>query len=124
MNIADSLKRMQAKIPGSSNGRGATEAASDAAQPASASDRGPWPVVGIVAPLLVAGIATYFVRRRSTEHAAGGKAEGSVGKGKSRRRRPHNFFRYYGLAILISALEREATRRAVIGLLRWAQRRA
>ena len=41
-----------------------------------------------------------------------------------RKHKPKSFFRYHAFGLLIGALERDATRRAVIGGLKLAQRRA
>jgi len=46
------------------------------------------------------------------------------GKPQGKRHKPNNRMRYYGLALLINALERDRTRKAVIAGLRLAQRRA
>jgi hypothetical protein len=46
------------------------------------------------------------------------------GKPQGKRHKPNNRMRYYGLALLINALERDRTRKAVIAGLKLAQKRA
>jgi hypothetical protein len=46
------------------------------------------------------------------------------GRSQTKRHHPKSLLRYYGISVLIGALERDSTRKAVIGGLRLAQRRA
>ena len=87
-------------------------------------------------PIVLAGAVAAGARRRSTEHgtstagpAAGlsaiaAQAAGKVAPARAKRYRPKNFVRYYGLSVLISALERESTRKAIITTLKWVQKRS
>ena len=64
------------------------------------------------------------MRQRSQEGAAARTSAGYAGRAKAKRRRPRSLLRYYGLGLVISALERESTRKAVIAGLKLAQKRA
>ncbi|MDB5074743.1 MAG: hypothetical protein JWO42_922 [Chloroflexi bacterium] len=56
----------------------------------------------------------------------GSRLQGMMGgaKPQGKRHKPNNRMRYYGLTLLINALERDRTRKAVIAGLKLAQKRA
>lgn len=43
---------------------------------------------------------------------------------RGERRRPRNLMRYYGMGVLISALERDTTRKVIVAGLKYARQRA
>jgi hypothetical protein len=85
-----------------------------------------WPKGAIIAgiPLVLVGVAV--LQRRMNGAPATHKMPAAASKvsAKLKRHKPKSRMRYYTIAMLINALERESTRRAVIGGLKLAQRRA
>ena len=88
--------------------------------------------VSISVPLvLVAIVAAALVQRR--RHAPSGPLE-SVAKATTKavekhkdtlkKHKPKNFLRYFVISILIRAIEHERTRKALVGVLKVAQKRA
>lgn len=89
----------------------------------------------VAVPLVLAGVAAAGVRRRSAGRgtsapaaaglsAVAARATGKIAPTRAKRHRPKNVVRYYGLSMLISALERDATRKAIITTLKWMQKRS
>lgn len=73
------------------------------------------PAIAVLAAAFTA--AAFLSGRRAGPGTSGGK-------GTASRRKPKNLLRYYGITILINALERESTRKAVLATLKWARQRA
>jgi hypothetical protein len=63
------------------------------------------------------GAAAFFNARRSIPASRAGKS-------MAPKHKPKNMLRYYGITMLINALEREATRKMVLAALKWARQRA
>lgn len=92
--------------------------------------------VAVVAlPVLLAGAAAVAARRRQagqTQGEQGGarplafatRKAGNLAPAKAKRYRPKNLVRYYGLGVVISTLERDSTRKAIIATLKWMQKRS
>lgn len=118
MNLAEGLQRLRGSGPASSNG------ASDPAAHDSTAGAVPWlrTAIAIVAPALVLVIAGLVRGRRPAD--AGVAVKDAASKVARPRRKPKNLLRYYGIGLLINGLERDATRKALIATLKWAQKRA
>jgi hypothetical protein len=87
------------------------------------------------APIALAAVAVATARRKSAEQATNApvvagvgalaaRATGKAAASKARRYRPKNIVRYYGLGVVISTLERDSTRKALIATLKWIQKRS
>jgi hypothetical protein len=84
---------------------------------------------------LLIGGAVFAVRRRSgmqdtasaqvktTGNALVSQMKGTVGKVRPARRKPRNLVRYYSIGMLIMLLERDLTRKVLLTLLKWMQKR-
>jgi hypothetical protein len=123
MNVADSMKRLRNRTSGSPNGHDGGSGGG-ARLLAFAPGSGTAQALMVIAPIALAGTAVYLVQQRRTESAPARSAGGSAAKARPKRRRPRSLLRYYGLGLVISALERESTRKAVIAGLKLAQKRA
>jgi hypothetical protein len=122
MNVADSMKRLKNGAPDSPNGHGGSDS-EGGRELAFVPSGGPLQVLMVIAPIAIAGTAFYLVQQRRPDGAARTVAGGGA-KAKAKRRRPRSLLRYYGLGVVIAALERESTRKAVIAGLKLAQKRA
>jgi hypothetical protein len=85
----------------------------------------------VAIPVVLAAAALLQRRRNGGTTVAklhpGGKIAAKLnagGKVAAKRHKPKSKMRYYGLGLLINALERDGTRKAVIAGLKLAQRRA
>lgn len=121
MNVAKSMKRLWSQPSSSQNGHDAPGGAP--ARPlAFVPVRGPRQTLLLIAPLALVGIAAYAMQQRRSDGTA---RPGTAGAARTKaRRRPRSLVRYYGLGVVIAALERDSTRKAVIGVLKLAQKRA
>ena len=118
MNLSDTLSWLKPYLPGaeSANGTGHEAGAEEggSAQPL---------LLAAAIPLLVLAIAggAGLLRKRGTPTAIERVSEAAA-KAKSVRPKPKSRARYYAIGALIAALERERTRKAVVLVLRYAQR--
>jgi hypothetical protein len=76
-----------------------------------------------VPPVALAPLAIALVGAALFGRARLGKEHGAARKG-AERRRPRNAMRYYGIGVLIGALERDVTRKVIIAALKYARQRA
>lgn len=79
----------------------------------------PREVLLAAAPVLAATVAAAVLMGRRREPSAR-----PTGAGKVARHKPRNIMRYYSIGLLISLLERDTTRKALIAGLKWARQRA
>jgi len=124
VNIADSLKKIQGKLPSGPNGHGSGASGKQGPSLDSVAKQRSMQSMIVLAPLLLAATAAALAMRRNAQGTAADRMSTATGRPKHRRHRPNNMLRYYGLGMLISALERDSTRKAVILGLKWAQKRA
>ncbi len=82
-----------------------------------------FPKSALLVAIPVALVAAAVVQRRRNGGDAVAKLK-VAGKATAKRHKPKSRMRYYGLGLLINALERDSTRKAVIAGLKLAQRRA
>lgn len=128
MNVTESLKRLRRTGPESNNGTSTVPKKLAATAPMG----GTRSIVLIVVPLLALGVAAGLqqYRRVSTpapvERTRGvmERTRGAMGKATAKRRKPRSLVRYYGMGVLINALERDATRKMIIATLKLMQKRA
>jgi hypothetical protein len=71
----------------------------------------------LLVPLLVA-LAAAAIFGRARKGADGGPGP------RGNKHRPRNLMRYYGMGVLINALERDATRKLIVAALKYARQRA
>jgi len=100
---------------------------------ASASLPGPQALLALLLPLGAMALIV-ALRRRSdmgdvTDVATKVKDVATTAKGATagvarKRHKPKNVARYYGIGLLIGALERDSSRKALLTGLKWMQRRA
>jgi hypothetical protein len=82
-----------------------------------------FPKSALIVAIPVALAAAAVLQRRRAGVSAVAKVN-PIGKIAAKRHKPKSRMRYYGLGLLINALERDGTRKAVIAGLKLAQRRA
>jgi hypothetical protein len=117
MNVLSRLHRIQDALPGHHNGTGSQAADRKVVSMPPPDLKG---ALLLAIPLTMAAAGIVQLRRGM---AAEGRAP-AEGKAARARHRPRSFVRYYGLGLLINALERDATRKAVITVLKLMQKRA
>jgi len=105
----------------------------DADAEASSSGPGPQALIALLLPLGAMALIMALRRRSDSEDAADvastvkdvATSTKDAAAGVARKRhKPKNLARYYGIGVLISALERDSTRKALLTGLKWMQRRA
>jgi len=112
----------------------------DADAEAASSGPGPQALIALLLPLGAMALIMALRRRSDSEDAADvastvkdvvTSAKDVVTSAKDaaagvarKRHKPKNLARYYGIGVLISALERDSTRKALLTGLKWMQRRA
>ena len=105
----------------------------DADAEAASSGPGPQALIALLLPLGAMALIMALRRRSDSEDAADvvstvkdvATSAKDVAAGVARKRhKPKNLARYYGIGVLISALERDSTRKALLTGLKWMQRRA
>lgn len=111
---------------------GGDDPGDDADSGASASLPGPQALLALLLPLGAMALVV-ALRRRSdtgdvTDVASTVKDVATTAKGAAgvarKRHKPKNVARYYGIGLLIGALERDSSRKALLTGLKWMQRRA
>jgi|GEM_PF-2490784 len=105
----------------------------DADAEAASSGPGPQALIALLLPLGAMALIMALRRRSDSEDAADvastvkdvATSTKDAAAGVARKRhKPKNLARYYGIGVLISALERDSTRKALLTGLKWMQRRA
>ena len=103
------------------------------AEASSSSGPGPQALITLLLPLGAMALIMALRRRSDSEDAADvastvkdvATSTKDAAAGVARKRhKPKNLARYYGIGVLISALERDSTRKALLTGLKWMQRRA
>lgn len=112
MNISDTLKLPFRKAD--ANGAG----------PDHASEGLPPALLAAAVPLVILAVAGGLRLQRRQPGTAVEKISHAAGKATSGHHKPKNRARYYAIGLLIAALERDRTRKAVILGLKYAQKRA
>ena len=94
---------------------------------------GPQALIALLLPLGAMALIMLLRRRSDTDDdadvASSAKDLATTAKGAAagiarKRPKPKNLARYYGIGVLINALERDSTRKALLTGLKWMQRRA
>ncbi len=117
MKVAEKLKQLQRMAPGNHGTNGAKDTPKSGKMRVPAP--GPRQVLLVAVPIAL--VATAAVARQRRQSSAGLM---DTVKAKARRHKPKSVARYYGLTLLINALERDATRKAVLAGLKWARKRS
>jgi hypothetical protein len=117
MSVKERLQHLKNLAPGDANGARKTEKQDAPVQ-------GPKQALTILLPML--GLLAIVTLQRGRHHGVVPVSRlGKIGEQvKARRSKPRKMLRYYGISLLIGALERDITRKAVIAGLKLARARA
>ena len=112
---------------------GGDDSGDDADPGAAASLPGPQALLALLLPLGAMALIMALRRRSDTGDVTGATtavkdvattAKGAAAGVARKRHKPKNVARYYGIGLLIGALERDSSRKVLLTGLKWMQRRA